>query len=408
MHISKPELHNHEGSTSVRARVTSSLGQEWVRFTVPADQADALAYDTADQFMIGLLPVAMALGEDMEISAPVSKTLLFNMNHGYLRLLEAMIPTLNNIQIIAEGTDVYTTEGATVATGMSGGVDSSHTITQYFFADDVPDSMRVSQLLFFNVGSNGERDQQKTHALFLARQQHLKRMAERVGLPLLPVDSNLADQFNAVGINYESTVTLRNVSAALAVQSRVRRYLAASGPTWANSSYGAFHESLKTMEKTDPFSLPLVRTERFDAFSVGGELSRGEKIEVIANQEFVQEFIMPCVRPEPNCGICNKCVSTQLPLEIIGKLDKYDRVFDLSVYRKVRDSYLARINLARNNPGLLEMAQFAADRNYSLRPRRTAYVRQIYKELKSRSPERLMEARRRAIDSLKRTLKRRS
>ena len=376
MKILKPELAEVDGGTAVRARVVSRLGDSWLHYAVPKGEESALASDVSDAFLMGLLPVAMSVGEDVETVGPVSATLLFNLDHGLKHVLGAQVPTLKIGRVHAEGTGTFAVRGDTVATGISGRVDSSHVIAEYHLSPDVPDTLRVRQLLFFNVGSNGERNDDRARAFYSGCLQRVRLAADRVGLPQLTVDSNLADFYEKVGMNHQLTATAPSVSAALAVQARVSRYLLASGPTWARSGYGPS----ATMEFTDPYYLPLCRTERFDTVSVGGELKRGEKIERLVKHQFVRDFLRPCTSGLENCGRCGKCKGTLLPLEIIGVLPEFNRVFDLEKWASVREEYVAEVRRRRFGPRR-EMADFAEAHGYSLSVSLRARIRQRWKEV---------------------------
>lgn len=382
MKILKPELSEMEGKTAVRARVVSSLGEDWLYFRVPSCEAAALAPDTSDAFLMGLLPVAMALGEDVECAGPVSETLLFNISHGYAEVLKAQIPLLKNNRVHAEATNAFDIRGNTVGTGISGGLDSSHVIADFHLSPDVPETMRVRQLLFFNVGSHGDGNRDKANALFARRLHWLQQAADTVGLPLLTVDSNLSDFYDSVKMNHALTTTARNVAAAMSVQARISRYLLASGPTWTRTALAPS----TMMEDTDPFSLPLCRTERFDAISVGGELSRGEKLERVVKYEFVRDFLRPCYRDGENCGRCSKCRNVQLGLEILGVLPEFNRVFDLDKWQKTREPYIALVRRSNmgSHPGWV---RFAADRNYSLSVSLRARVKQRLHEIDDSMPD---------------------
>ena len=56
---------------------------------------------------------------------------------------------------------------------------------------------------------------------------------------------------------------------------------------------------------------------------------------------------------------------TQLTLELLGKLDKYDQVFDHEVYRKHRPDYLAQLASFKSDDFLQELRQLAKEKGYT-------------------------------------------
>ena len=54
----------------------------------------------------------------------------------------------------------------------------------------------------------------------------------------------------------------------------------------------------------------------------------------------LQQFLNVCVRNIHNCGTCFKCARTMFQLELIGKLDVFSSVFDVSSYYNHRKKIL--------------------------------------------------------------------
>ena len=50
-----------------------------------------------------------------------------------------------------------------------------------------------------------------------------------------------------------------------------------------------------------------------------------------------------CVTEADNCSACDKCLRTLLTLEVLGVLERYRAVFDLDVYARHRDRFIATV-----------------------------------------------------------------
>ena len=81
----------------------------------------------------------------------------------------------------------------------------------------------------------------------------------------------------------------------------------------------------------------LISTERFELVIDGCQYTRAEKTEKISDWDFAKRHLNVCVTPDKdghNCSHCNKCMWTLIPLEAMGKLDEFKKVFDIDIYRK--------------------------------------------------------------------------
>ena len=76
---------------------------------------------------------------------------------------------------------------------------------------------------------------------------------------------------------------------------------------------------------SDPSLDPLWGSSAVDVVNEGSEPSRLEKVRAIADWPLVHRHLSVCYESrgsEINCGVCMKCVGTQLRLEIIGARDR--------------------------------------------------------------------------------------
>jgi len=71
---------------------------------------------------------------------------------------------------------------------------------------------------------------------------------------------------------------------------------------------------------------PLWSSSRLECVHFGDVLSRSQKLREIAHEPLVREFLRICwenLADRPNCGVCEKCVRTQLILLQCGELMNY-------------------------------------------------------------------------------------
>lgn len=245
-----------------------------------------------------------------------------------------------------------------VGTGCSMGIDSFACIQEHFFnAQSVPSSYRLTHLCYFNVGAFGADDPEAAERSFKSGLDETRRFAAEVSLPVVPLTSNIASFYR--GQEYALYAIETNAAAILALQKLFKRYLFAS-------AYPI--EELAVDPQAEHFVdllLPLLSTEDVFLSVAESSMPRSEKTRLIADNPFAQRYLSVCWKEilsnnrnqysgvddlwlankdgARNCTRCDKCLRTCVTLDILGKLDKFAGIFDLTYYRKVKNNYLAKV-----------------------------------------------------------------
>jgi hypothetical protein len=342
-------------------------------YALPEAYADWVDAGRADCFMVGLLYTAMFAGVDIEVRAAVSEKLLFDLNAYAIPMLNGFDPRLKRIQITAAATAATPYPDARhVGTGFSGGIDSFFTIYERGIRPETPENFRIDTLFFFNVGSHGMGSTperlQWLEEKFQARLKHLAGFAAEIGLPVIPVNSNL-HRFHQSG--HLQTHTLASMSAALFVGRRLGKYYFGS----AGYDYHALIRNADTHDSEiallDPMLLPLLSTESFMPIADGAEFSRTGKTARIVDFEPAHRYLNVCGNPETidtNCSVCFKCKRTMLTLDILGCLDRFAGVFTLDRYRgREEKRFIAEMLNGRNDSFFFEdVVKLAETHDYDL------------------------------------------
>lgn len=337
MRIGAPEINSEDGHVTWSVPVNGLPGApERLWFRVPDEHA-ALVTELADPAVIGLTVPAMHAGEAMTVEGPVTDELAHNLTHGYQHVLEAVIPGLSRVPLEIAWPIPAVDPAAGVGTGFSAGIDSFAVLAEHHF-QPAPADLRLTHLALFNVGSMtsgepGRRRFRRVHAL-------LSPAADRIGLPLVPLDSNLDDFYAFTG--FRQTHGPRNLSAASLLQGGLGRFYVASGYPFAATSVGR----APSTAYSDAVSIPLLTARQFRPIFHGGQYTRVEKTLMVARIPESHESLNVCTTltgDGRNCSRCRKCLRTALTLEIAGQLDEYRRVFDLSMYNRSRRAYLDEV-----------------------------------------------------------------
>ncbi|WP_134772048.1 hypothetical protein [Ornithinimicrobium flavum] len=121
-------------------------------FDVPQEFAHMVS-STVDHFALALVLPAMRSGQDLHLEGPLTDELLFNLNGPVQAWIRSILPIYKQVRVSAAWVQTPGSPPTGVATGFSAGVDSFSALGDYFFGADVPKTLRVTHLLFNNVGS---------------------------------------------------------------------------------------------------------------------------------------------------------------------------------------------------------------------------------------------------------------
>ena len=340
MLINLPTADVAAGQLVLRTTVAFQDREEACFYSVPEKHADFADTASSNCFLVGLLYPALRYGEDIHVAGTVSARLLYNLNQYLVPLLVSCDSRLKPIRITADATDDQGSRQArAVGTGFSGGIDSFTTIHEHFDRP-TPDGFKLTHLFFFNVGAHGipknRPELVSIERKFNARYEKLKSFPEEVGIPFVPVNSNI-HLFHPWG--HLEVATLATVSATMFLQKGIRRYYLAS----AGHPYVHLWHYLGTPRRPDdiaylnPHLLPWLSTESLDLVDDGTFYDRSQKTALIADYEPATRYLNVCCDHDTldtNCSRCGKCCRTLLTLEILGKVDAFRGVFDVDKYRR--------------------------------------------------------------------------
>ena len=355
--IEKPRLEEKDNQVYLISHIVNSSSnyENDYYYMSEVEYGNYFCDKVADAFVVGLLIPAIMSGQHIRIKAPMSEKLYYNLCHTVIFALSKAL-NLPEIKIIPE--DLITTdfhpEG--VGTGCSLGIDSFSTIIEHT-ADNCPSSYKLTHLAFFNTGAYGEKNSQKVHNSYLNILNMVKEFAREIELPLISIETNLPQFYNEWKLDFNQTGLIRNMSAVLTLQKLFKRYIYSSGYPLYKTQLSK--SDLATMET---FLLPALSTESTELVVGQPNLSRTEKAKIICDNNLVQNYLYVCCQDlvinnemhcgpwinlnknqKRNCSHCDKCLRTILILDILGQLDKYDKVFDISNIFLRRVLYMAKV-----------------------------------------------------------------
>ena len=333
----------------------------WV--AVRNGNANMLADDVYDAFILTPLYMAMHYGAGLNIAGKVSRTLFRNASVYLQGILRDFSDSLRRVDVRAEGFKEAEGEPYIVGAGFSCGVDSLSTVYDHYVREDDPD-YRISGLFMLNCGWHGNYYNPASRRMWLERCRMNQGAADELGLPMYLVDSNLhAFTYAALHGANDKLGYLAIYSCVLALQRAVRRYYMAGSMTYGETvRYGYGGHDTNFDKFASPCAVPLMSTEKLCFILDGCQHKRCEKISDIADWDIARKYLNVCLgdplifgapghesqEEAANCSRCEKCMRTQAVLEALGKLGEFSGVFDERTYRKHDFGYKCRMVALRN------------------------------------------------------------
>lgn len=359
MIINKPSISIEDGIAYLRCLIETDGQKAPLWYAVDASYKEYLVDEKGDAFLLALLSYAMRKGEDIEIRCAVSEKLYYNITNSLMSALCAIVPSYKPVTITASALtcDAFSPASQGVTTGISGGLDSFHTVIRHHIDSDVPANYRLTHLINNNVGAHGTNDS----SLFLSRNERMQTLADELGLPLVKIDSNLAEFTRD---DFTKTHSLANTSAVMALQKLFGKYLYSSSRQYKDCFVG----EAKDISRADPAIIPLLGTEDLDTILSGSQRSRTQKAQFVSDYPITYKYLDVCTRkgyPTVNCSECQKCTRTLISMDIYGKLDNYSHTFDLAKYRTKKTSLIRKM-LRATDPSSEEIKAVLRERNYNL------------------------------------------
>jgi len=354
MKIYNPAVINEPPNATFRAVVEHSGKKEYLWYSIPDEYAEWISPGSMDAFVTGSLLLAMRNKEDIYVEGTMSERLYYNLINYYMPIVSISIPYLSPVKIYPQklaATDHNSTKNG-IGTGFSSGIDSFCVLEDHYF-NSVPESYKITHLIFNNVGSHHK---EANNELFKERFSKNLAAVKELGLPYITIDSNLSE---VLRFDFQLTATLRNLSAILVLQKLISKYYYASAYKYEDCFVGYSH----AMAFYDPLSVHLLSTESTEFISSGCQYSRVEKTQRVSEIPLSYKYLNICIKTAGNCSVCWKCARTLLTLDILGSLEKYNNVFDLNKYEKIKIKFITKVLLS-TDPLLKEIVQLAKDSKY--------------------------------------------
>lgn len=329
-------------------------------FGVEEGQAEYLCALRSDAFVMALLPTAMRGGHIIQCETPMSERLHYQLERYLIPSLCAAGQMYHPVSIQAPLTSERIESKKGVGTGFSGGADSMYTILTHGKESDFP----LTHLALFNVGVfEGPAFRES----FRKSCRNALAFAEKMGLELVCVDSNISQ---VLPERFLDVYSFRNLAAAMALQSLFSVYLLSSGHDVASFTF-----DLHNSATYDLLTVHCAQTEFLSFYLSGSQTRRCDKLKALSGWEPAYEWLHFCVYGHvsgKNCGHCKKCARDMTTLYALGRLERFEAVFDIPAYKKALPQRIGFVLANRGNHLYDETIALLEEHNIPIPP--LAYV----------------------------------
>lgn len=340
MIVDQIRLQESDGHCRLMARVrheSACVGDSELWFRVPKALGPLLSV-SGDPFIPALLLPAMVLEKRLLIEGEIS-SLLLDSCHRIQDIFATWVGNAHRIPIESgRKPDSPGRSGRGTGSFFSAGVDSFHTLLKNL--DDITHLVLIDRF---------DHKMLHSEAVCLDTRNHVSRVAANLGKQLIVAQSNARSLFlPAVSwSDYHGAVL---ASMALALGNCFKSVYIPASYTYTQLQPWGSH----------PLLDPLWSTAETRIVHDGAEATRSQKImDWICQSDLALQSLRVCLHPgdEYNCGRCEKCLRTMIPIYLAGKLGRspvFPRELPVEEIQKHLFANLGQYQFAEENIALLE------------------------------------------------------
>lgn len=397
--ISQPVIETKDGKSRMTSTFSAPGLNKEIFFETEEQFGQYLTHEVADAFIVAAMLPALVIGEDIEVPR-VSSDLAYHFDT--LSYLLGKVFDCQPIKLHAGEVVETDFKPHAVGTGFSGGVDSLCTYIRHTSAP-CPESMRITHLAIFNIGSYGN-DYTHTAQVFREEVDRARAFADEVNKPLVPIDSNLSSIYTHEKIRtYSLRTTMCLSSGILAMQKLFKRYYISSSGTIDVMKLSCWDQYYYEASLTQRLS-----NRHTNILVAEHDLNRVQKTIVLAHNELARKHLYVCAaeiynekqgtsytkEKAPHCTECIKCLRTLGALELLDVMDDFAARFDLEKWAKVREQYFIDVYLNRDSDHFMgELWDLFLETGHELSPAQWEKIRESEAEWISKHPRPQLSAR---------------
>lgn len=326
--LGKPKIERKGERTRWICPISGAFINTELYYEVEDKMGEYLTDDRLDCAVVALIPYVMYRSTDDEpinliCEAPISKKLYFQLVSELLPALEKDCDWYNRFILTAETVE-STYAASAVATSVSCGVDSFYTLLKS--KREFPEEYKVTHGIFCGMADRKDVNEMERN--------NAAKVCKILGLELVYVESNVVGAIYESRHDAVSSFVIPTLSLVLGKLFKIYYH----SSTYVNSEFKLDEHAIS---KADPLLLSNFSTETLSMYTCSGAVTRAEKTEYISDDSVAQEHLLVCGYTKTdnsgntkNCSVCSKCTITMIDLDLAGRLDAFNKVFDVDKYCK--------------------------------------------------------------------------
>lgn len=332
MHLSFRQEQGHASTRRIVALKTDEdeiLIDAWLEFV---DEPALPAPASLDGALLLVIFRCMERGGKLHVNGPVSKSLVRSLRHFQEAWTRWRPNRYRLVEINADSVADDTPKPDRAIAAFSGGVDSTFLALQHASGELGAASYPLTDAMF----AHGLDIPSANTKAFSNAVDRSRAFLASVGLRPRLLRTNIRDAYKS---NYE------DVHGAL-IGGLLHQYAHAFGFGLLASSNS--YENLRLTWGSNPVIDPLMGSDRFSIVHDGAGYNRIEKVQEVATNALATEALRVCWRDTSytkNCGMCEKCILTQLEFLALGCPHPacFDEPLDVRLIDTVTPASLSRL-----------------------------------------------------------------
>lgn len=318
-----------ERFVTLKADANEVLVDAWIAFL---DEPDLPEPESLDGALLLVVFRCMERGGRLFVEGPLSKSLVRSIRHFQEAWARWRPDRYRHVEIVADSVAEASHAHDRAIAAFSGGVDSTFLALQHTSGELGAAKYPLTDVMF----AHGlDIPSANTEAFAKAVDRHREFLGSVTLRPRL-LRTNVRDFYPS---NYE------DAHGAL-ICGLLHQYSHAFGFGLISSSNA--YENLRLTWGSNPVIDPLMGTECFSIVHDGAGYNRIEKVERVAVNEVATKGLRVCWRDTSytkNCGVCEKCILTQLEFLALGHANPpcFDRPLDTRLIDTVTPASLSRL-----------------------------------------------------------------
>ncbi len=268
-----------------------------------SDECELSSWKDSDQFLLAVLMDGMKEQRNIRVKGAVSLSLLRNL-HEFQLYWSSMLPDIYSlVEIDPENTIIRKKVNENAICAFSGGIDSSFSIWQHSQIDVRWRLQNITMAVMVHGFDVPLSEHESFHRLF----QRWKHPLEMRGVQLVSVRTNFREVSTA---SWEHT-------HGTAIAAGLNRYKTIAGNALIGSTEPFYNQM--GIWGSNSFSDHLLGSSDFSFIHDGAAYRRLDKVRYLCRWPDGLENLQVCYEGknrDENCGICEKCVRTQMTFKI--------------------------------------------------------------------------------------------